>query len=80
MFLPPACPPPAMPGSSIKVLPSGCPTGHRKPEPYNLMTSECNAERWSLGLITQGTARSKVRSLNFQEGHLLGFTHCVTHT
>ena len=51
-----ALPPPAMPGSSIKVPSCGCPTGHRKPGPYNLMTSDCNAVRWSGGLVTQGTA------------------------
>lgn len=51
-----------MPGSSIKVPSCGCPTGRRKPGPYNLMTSDCNAARQSRGLITQGAAPKQGRA------------------
>lgn len=61
MFLPPAFPPPAMPGSSIKVLSCGCPSGHRKPEPHNSMTSECGVEMEPT-LSDREWHHSKVRS------------------
>lgn len=75
MFCFSAFPPPVLPGSSsIKVLSCGCPTRHRKPEPYNSMTSKYNAEM-EPGLITEiGTvARCDQKTL-------IESFHCVTHT